>query len=757
MTDEARMPTAEGGALATPLAGRSPLPAVPDWATFSQAVVAQGTHARSVKRLHGLLSALDPRAELFEREERLVSISRWLRNGGDPPAMPWDSPNEKGPIRRLRFLCHVLRVSPPIRELLSRLLRSVLGELSGQGLFAKLGIPGDGGLLSETIDRLSRRLMPQPIDEQDLIQLVDRMFPSRSDWLWLASVPPELVVSFVELTRTPDLDGSPMSVRPPAPSAADLPLGALPTLPDPRASLPVISRRDSAYLPLRVAVLEATLLLASRVSAAGLSDVIRSRTKLKSLQASPFFRLPRVIDALLATPRYDAEEIAVWVEEIRTLVDECHEAKRVVQSQLEASGVSVDVVYRIELIERSLERIEVLLGVVVPVAQADLAARSVGLLMRLLEARRRDLSLVDIVRSNTHMLARKIIERAGQTGEHYITVTKGEFVRMFFSAAGGGVLTAGTTLLKGLISGLHRPPFQEGMLAAANYAGSFTVMQLAGFTLATKQPSMTAAALAGALTNHGHDHSQVVTTAARLVRSQIAAALGNILFVIPASIAVDAVWISRTGAHVLTQEYAQKTLSSFHPTTSGTLFFAAFTGVILWLSSLAAGWVENWAVYRRLPEAIEEHRLRRFVGRRVMGALGRFFGRNVGGFGGNVAIGLMLGLAPIFGAFIGIPIEVRHVTLSTGSLTLAVRSLGLESLGSTEVRAAALGILCILAFNLLVSFGLAFAVASRAREVSVLQAFRLTVYVFLGFVRSPFRFFLPVGEATGAAKPKPHH
>jgi site-specific recombinase len=326
---------------------------------------------------------------------------------------------------------------------------------------------------------------------------------------------------------------------------------------------------------------------------------------------------------------------------------------------------------------------------------------------------------------------------------------------MFFSAAGGGVLTAGTTLLKGLIGGLHRPPFQEGLLAAGNYAGSFTIMQLAGFTLATKQPSMTAAALAGALTNHGHDHSVVVTTVARLVRSQIAAALGNILFVIPASVAVDVLWSSRLGQHVLNAEYAEKTLASLHPTSSGTLFFAAFTGVILWLSSLAAGWVENWAVYRRLPEAIEEHRLRRFVGRRVMAAVGRFFGRNVGGFGGNVAIGLMLGLTPIFGAFIGVPIEVRHVTLSTGSLTLAVRSLGLESLGSPEVRAAALGILCILAFNLLVSFGLAFAVASRAREVSALQALRLTVYVFLGFLRSPLRFFLPVGEAKGSAAPQP--
>lgn len=41
---------------------------------------------------------------------------------------------------------------------------------------------------------------------------------------------------------------------------------------------------------------------------------------------------------------------------------------------------------------------------------------------------------------------------------------------------------------------------------------------------------------------------------------------------------------------------------------SGTVFYAALTGVLLWLSSLGAGWLENWIVYRRLPEALAKHR-----------------------------------------------------------------------------------------------------------------------------------------------------
>ena len=83
-----------------------------------------------------------------------------------------------------------------------------------------------------------------------------------------------------------------------------------------------------------------------------------------------------------------------------------------------------------------------------------------------------------------------------------------------------------------------------------------------------------------------------------------------------------------------------------------------------------AGWLENWAVYRRLPEAIAEPPLGRFVGRGTMGCFSRFFTRNISGLGGNSALGLMLGMTPVMGKFFGLPLDVRHVTLSTGALTL---------------------------------------------------------------------------------------
>lgn len=187
------------------------------------------------------------------------------------------------------------------------------------------------------------------------------------------------------------------------------------------------------------------------------------------------------------------------------------------------------------------------------------------------------------------------------------------------------------------------------------------------------------------------------------------------------------------------------------------LLFACLTGVILWLSSLAAGWVENWAVYRRLPEAIREHRLGRVLGRRLMGWLSRFFERHVGGIGGNVAIGAMLGLSPALGTFAGIPVEIRHITISSSSVALATRTLGLEGSHRGALTSAVAGLAGVLACNLFVSFTLSFATALRARNVSGWSAVRLAWHVLVAFVRSPLRFLLPVGEGRSGPAPSPPH
>jgi len=103
----------------------------------------------------------------------------------------------------------------------------------------------------------------------------------------------------------------------------------------------------------------------------------------------------------------------------------------------------------------------------------------------------------------------------------------------------------------------------------------------------------------------------------------------------------------------------------------------------------------------------------------------------------------MLGLLPEFLHFIGIPLQVRHVTLSTGAFAAAVTSLGFDGVNKMEAFRAILGIGVIGLLNLAVSFFLAFTLAIKAKKVSQHKSMRIYVSLAKRFIQSPVSFFIP--------------
>lgn len=683
--------------------------ALPDLETFGAALLPAVPRNKALRELHTLFGELDPGADLSTRVARIEALARWVRESGKLPPLEDAELSERAQVNRFRVLVRAVERFGAVRGRLQAVLGSTLAELQPIGLLARAGLPADRGLFGETMDRLSRTFLPEPLDERDLGQFVARLFPKRRDALVLSALPAALVERFARALAN---DGS----------------------------------EHGSFAPLLRGVADAMSLIALRVGAVGLYEAIRVRSPASPVRSSPFFLLPRAVDeVVLSLVAKDPAARVAAKDDCLALIAACERTVSAVIQNLERAGVSVDVVYRLELITKNLGRLELLLDRVTDDDPTERYAGAKRLLVTLLEARRNERALGQIVASNLHLLARKIIERAGETGEHYITSSRSEYFKMLISAAGGGFLTCGTTALKYLISWAHFAPFVEGALSAVNYAGSFILMQFLGFTLATKQPSMTAAALAGSMRESANqkDLTGLVTTIARITRSQLAAAIGNIFVVIPTAAVFDAIYREKAGQSFLDEETARYVLHSLHPTDSGTIFYAALTGVLLWVSSVGAGWLENWAVYRRLPEAIAEHRIKRFVGARFTGFLSRVFSRNISGIGGNTTLGVLLGMTPIAGKFFGLPLDVRHVTLSTGALTLAVCALGIETLLSPEFRAAALGIAVIGSLNFGVSFVLALYVALRAREVDRRDRFRMWASVAITFVRSPLQFFFP--------------
>jgi site-specific recombinase len=176
-----------------------------------------------------------------------------------------------------------------------------------------------------------------------------------------------------------------------------------------------------------------------------------------------------------------------------------------------------------------------------------------------------------------------------------------------------------------------------------------------------------------------------------------------------------------------------------------TALFAAFTGVLLFASSLIAGWVENWFVYHRLDSALAHHP--GIVARLGASRAQRWsiwWRGNISGVAANVSLGLLLGLVPVVLAFVGIPLDVRHVTLGTGQLAAAASTLGWHILAEPAFWWCVAGLAATGALiNLGVSFWLALKVALRSRGIRVAERQRIGQALRWRLRSAPLSFLLP--------------
>jgi site-specific recombinase len=322
---------------------------------------------------------------------------------------------------------------------------------------------------------------------------------------------------------------------------------------------------------------------------------------------------------------------------------------------------------------------------------------------------------------NFSLLSRKIAERHAETGEHYITRNGREYAGMLWAAAGGGLVMGFTTWGKLGILGLHLPLIPTGFWAGMNYAASFVIVALLHWTIATKQPAMTAPAMADKLADlsDGAAVEGFVGEVAALIRSQAAGILGNVALVFPTALllGLGLAWI--TGHPLLDAEHAEheiRSLSLLGPTP----LFAVFTGVLLFASSVIAGWAENAFVLHRLDSAIHWNpRIRAALGPERAARWAAWWRRNISVMAGNVSLGLLLGLVPSLLAGFGIDLQVRHVTLSAGLMGASIATLGLGVLHQGWFWWSVAGVAANGVLNVVTSFYLAFRLALRARNITL--------------------------------------
>ena len=678
---------------------------------------------RSLQTIADLLEVFTRAGTLHARLDALVGLYSWMRRRDSrlPELRPaagayaWTGPE----WRRERVWLSILESSPELRDRYHAGIASILEETDAVSLFAQAGLPTDRGLLSETFDRFFRIVLPAPREENDLARLLIRLFPTQREVHRFFSQSPDQLKELAAQV-------APIEI----PEAWERPLAAL---------------CDAFYL------------LAARAQGLGLSENLRIRGQGGSVQQSAFQRLMRTSDALLESVR-KKESVAETAQDWKAAVGDCRAELEVIVTHLDKRGVNLDVVYAMDVIEQSLKRMELISGVLVAPPGPPKLVTSLRLLRDVIRGRVRDRSLTGLAQNSFRLMAKKIVEWAGKTGEHYVTNNREEYRQMWYAALGGGLLTVGTAAIKLMVTHRGLPPFIEGFLAGLNYAVSFVLMHVFHLALATKQPSMTGAALAHIL-HRCQDTSksdELVSFVQRIVRSQLAAAFGNIIAVGAGAVVFSLLWKLTFGAPFLSVETSEYAVKSMNPIHSGTIFFAILTGVILWLSSLAGGWIENWAVYHQLPRAIAEHRLGSALKPDTLQKFSESFAKNIAPWGGSIVLGFMLGMTPSVGHFFGLPLDVRHVTLSTGTLALGITSRGPEVIGSGALIWAGLGIAVTFVMNLGVSFYLALRLALRAQDISPSDHLEIRRTLWRRFWAAPREFFLPPGQdPTPAVEPAP--
>lgn len=750
------------------------------WRRFRQGDRYQNKNSvQSAQELETLMRHANPLSSWQERANWTIDIADWIRH--EPPV----SLLEEGAWRRVKqqrvvFMLDWLDAHRDVRRVVQTTLQKTLREAAGPELFCATGLPNEPAFFNELSEHIIKYILPKPPAEADLSVLFTAMFPHPHDAEWLLELDGETVERIWKLTAD---DGISHTYHQQIDEALIYLVTAVladgiskafryrldPKMPLQATPFMVLRRELERYLylsPSDEAALRSVRMLIAVCQAQtdriyghldeyGVSVSLVYRVERMRAHLSRMTRLIDLRAAVASNMALDVAE-ALHDELSAELNDESVIALRqeFAEECIDESGASV-VADGSSINARPARGIGNATASLQPVRLPKAIAKTVktgsgsgqiqALLVDFILAHHHRSSIRGLLRRSFSLLARKMVERNADHGEHYIARDKKEYRAMLMAACRGGIVTAFTVLGKALLSSAGMARFFEGLFASLNYAVSFLAISAIGGVLATKQPAVTAPALAAKMSQLDTVEGlrTLLGEVALLLRSQAAAVFGNLIAVVPTMLAISLVILLTTHAPMLDLKHAQATIESLS-IIGPTPLFAALTGILLWLSSLASGFADNWFALRRLREALtHQRRLVRVLGAPRAERWATWLERHIAQIVGNISLGLLLGMSPVIVQFFGLPLDVRHVTLATGSLTAAASSLGWPILMSPHFWLAVGGIASIGLLNVGVSFGCALVLALRAREVPV----RIRRIVFRAVLRrfsaSPRSFLFP--------------
>lgn len=628
--------------------------------------------------------------------------------------------DEHSANEQMSVFIRLLRENPSMADGFCLFLLNLFSSYRQTAIYTDMGVLSDASFLSQFHALLGQRILPPVPDDKDLTTLFHLLFSGKTrDWIdlinerwWL-----ELVVL----------------LNPPVGS-------------------------ENVVRQLQANILKAIVILSHRISGIGLHSDMLHIFPNPQVNQNTFIELNHEVREFvelyqknyLQTGNQTLPVAPADSSQIFVLTDQTEMMMQTIRKRIYKTGITIRTTNILVRLEQNVHRLEVLLDVLADDKNRQKKAL-VELIHSLYEGSRSRTSFRYLFGINTALLSRKVTENASKMGEHYISTDKKGYKKMYKKAGIGGLLIGFMASLKVLASYLDVSLFNIAFIYSMIYGLGFVMIHIIGGTVATKQPAMTAAAIASTISEATGKKVGQMTKLAELVvdilRTQFIAIVGNMSIAMPIALGVSMFWYYVLGEPFVGIRKADYLLHELNPFASLAIVHAGIAGVYLYISGLIAGYYDNLAVHNRIGDRLKAHpTLQRCLKPEKLTRFSQFVEQNMGAMMSNFIFGCFLGSTGTIGIIFGLPLDIRHIAFSSANFVHGVFNMYantglLPDIGIILI--SFLGVLVIGFINLLVSFSLALITALRARNVKMFEWKYLFGLVSSHFISQPSDFFIP--------------
>ena len=484
---------------------------------------------------------------------------------------------------------------------------------------------------------------------------------------------------------------------------------------------------------------------------------------------NPFVALQSELDSLIGRFKKDKDlqidSKDVDYKQIKIYLQQCLDFVDKAFKNASKFGISSKINQSLLKIRQQLKRIQDIIPILVVDTEEDILTNSKNLVSNTLKYNSHRNNVRELIDDSTRLISHLITSHTAETGTHYIATSPKEYLKMFWKASGGGIIVGFLCIFKMMMSYSHGSEFSHAVLYSLNYAFGFIIIYLLGFTLATKQPAMTAATMAKVLSDESSsekNYKEFANLVAKLSRTQFIAFVGNVLWSFPVALAIiyGMDWFLEKNFAVAK---ADKLLKDLNPIESKAILHACIAGFFLFISGIISGNISNSSIFNQIPERISQSPfLNQVIGAKNSKKLSDFYTKHWAGIISNFWFGIFLGVIAPLGVFLGLDLDIRHITFSAGNFALALYGKGFD-IDTYTFTISLVTIFLIGAFNFIVSFGLSMLLAFRSRKVNFGELTIIYKTILKYFIKNPLRFFIPLkSELDEASKDliqdnKTHH